>query len=91
MKKIIRSIAKCKMCGDIIESTHRHEMVNCKCGCIFLDGGTDYQRVLWNPQEGKGSKMEDYIDLSLTIYEERMRRTRMKKNENILCQTFIKR
>ncbi|UXV35699.1 hypothetical protein MUA90_04065 [Staphylococcus sp. IVB6181] len=70
MKKIIRNIARCKMCGDIIESKHRHDFVGCKCGCIYLDGGTDYQRFLWNTQEGKGKESSNYIDLSLSVYEE---------------------
>lgn len=34
--------AQCKLCKDIIESTHRHDFVRCKCGEIFVDGGKDY-------------------------------------------------
>lgn len=41
---MIRNIAKCKKCGDIIESKHRHDFVRCKCGAIFVDGGHDYIR-----------------------------------------------
>jgi len=33
---------KCKLCGDIIISKHRHDFVRCKCGEIFTDGGEDY-------------------------------------------------
>lgn len=36
--------ARCKKCGDVIESKHRHDFVTCKCGAISLDGGKDYQR-----------------------------------------------
>lgn len=36
--------AKCKLCGDIIESTYRHDFKYCKCGEIFVDGGSDYLR-----------------------------------------------
>jgi len=39
---IIRNRAKCKLCGDVIESKHRHDWVKCKCGEIFTDGGHDY-------------------------------------------------
>lgn len=39
-----RNIAKCRKCGDIIESKSRHDFVRCKCGAIFLDGGFDYVR-----------------------------------------------
>jgi len=41
----LRNIAKCALCGDIIESTYRHHFISCKCGEIGVDGGTDYQRV----------------------------------------------
>ncbi len=37
--------AKCKLCGDILESKHRHDFVSCKCGEIFIDGGNDYWRA----------------------------------------------
>lgn len=38
------SRAQCVLCEDIIESTHRHHFVTCKCGEIFLDGGDEYLR-----------------------------------------------
>lgn len=41
MKKIIRDVAKCKICDDVIESKHIHDYVMCKCGAIFLDGGKE--------------------------------------------------
>jgi hypothetical protein len=34
----------CLECGDVIESKHRHDFVQCKCGKSFLDGGDDYLR-----------------------------------------------
>lgn len=36
--------AECLLCHDVIESTHRHDFVKCKCGEIFIDGGLDYNR-----------------------------------------------
>lgn len=36
---------QCKTCLDVIESKHRHDLVFCKCGTIYVDGGKDYQRV----------------------------------------------
>lgn len=36
--------ARCRKCGDVIESTHRHDFVSCKCGAIAVDGGRDYLR-----------------------------------------------
>ena len=51
----MRNRAKCAKCGDIIESTYRHEYVSCKCGAIFVDGGNDYWRY--------GGEEEDFIRL----------------------------
>ncbi len=36
--------AKCLVCGDIVESKHRHDFVKCSCGSMFVDGGLDYLR-----------------------------------------------
>ena len=38
----MRNRAKCKLCGDILESFHRYDYVTCKCGEISIDGGLDY-------------------------------------------------
>jgi len=35
---------RCKKCGDVIESKHRHDFVWCKCKTVFVDGGNDYLR-----------------------------------------------
>ena len=43
-KKIIINKIKCKKCGDIIESEHRHDFKVCKCGTVAVDGGYDYLR-----------------------------------------------
>lgn len=41
---IIRNAAKCLDCGDVIESTHRHDWRQCSCGHAFVDGGKEYIR-----------------------------------------------
>lgn len=41
--KILHNRAKCALCQDVIESFSRHDWVSCKCGEIFVDGGTLYQ------------------------------------------------
>ena len=43
LKKMAPKI-KCKKCGDIIQSKHRHDMVWCSCHSVAVDGGTDYFR-----------------------------------------------
>lgn len=35
---------KCLLCGDIIESKYRHNLVSCKCENCHIDGGNDYCR-----------------------------------------------
>ena len=59
MQKIIKNEIQCKLCGDIIESTDRHNYVECKCGACAVDGGHDYLR--------RSFKEKDcYIELSIT-------------------------
>ena len=42
MDKLIRNAARCRKCGDVIESKHRHDFVRCECGAIYIDGGLSY-------------------------------------------------
>lgn len=42
--RIVRNMAECRLCGDVVESKHRHDWVACSCGEIFVDGGTAYLR-----------------------------------------------
>jgi hypothetical protein len=47
----MRNRAKCKLCGDILESFHRHDLILCECGEISIDGGLDYSNCAakdWN-------------------------------------------
>jgi hypothetical protein len=53
---ILKNKAQCVLCKDIIESTYRHDFVECKCGAIFVDGGKDYLR--------RGGKSYNIIELS---------------------------
>jgi len=38
--------AQCKLCGDVVESKERHDLVWCRCGGIAVDGGLNYLRRL---------------------------------------------
>lgn len=63
MKIIKRNAAKCNKCGDIIESTHRHDFKWCSCRTVAVDGGLEYIKRCF--------KLEgDYTDLSETIYDD---------------------
>ena len=44
MARIKVNKVQCKNCGEIIESTHRHDFKFCKCGNVAVDGGHDYLR-----------------------------------------------
>jgi hypothetical protein len=51
--------AKCLLCGEIIESKHRHHFVPCHCGNLIVDGGLDYLKRIFN-------KMDSWVDMSET-------------------------
>lgn len=55
---IIRKMAKCNHCGDIIESLHRHDFVFCSCGMVAVDGGKAYLRRVYQ-EEGDFTEMSD--------------------------------
>ena len=55
-RKLIHNRIKCLRCGDIIESTHHYDWVQCSCGACFVDGGHDYMRI--------GGNVEDWEDMS---------------------------
>lgn len=51
MEKIIVNMIRCKKCGDVIESTYRHDFKFCKCGAVAADGGKDYLRRCGNRED----------------------------------------
>ena len=59
MRKIIKNAIQCKLCGEVIESTYRHEYVQCKCGACAVVCGHDYLRRSFKDKDC-------YIDLSKT-------------------------
>ena len=60
---IIRNAIRCKNCGNVIESTYRHEFVTCSCGKVSVDGGHDYLRRCSETPDG-------YIELCETAAPE---------------------
>ena len=56
--KIKRNAIKCNHCGDVIESTHRHDFKSCSCGTVSVDGGKDYFRRCFK------NSPEDFEDLA---------------------------
>ena len=60
MSKIIKNAIQCKLCGEVIESKHVHDFVQCKCGACAVDGGHDYLSRCFRDKDC-------YIDLSESI------------------------
>jgi hypothetical protein len=72
MRKVIINKVRCKKCNNIIESKHHNDFKRCKCGSIFIDGGTDFQRYGWGINQSEEiSKLDDYIDFSYSVYEDK--------------------
>ena len=46
MKRILRNVAECSHCHDVIESHRAHDRVWCRCGAIYTDGGKAYIREI---------------------------------------------
>ena len=59
-RRIVSNKLKCLKCGDVMESTHRHDFKMCSCRSCFIDGGHDYVRVGGNP--GDFVLMTEYED-----------------------------
>ena len=56
---IIKNCIKCKFCGDIIISEHRHDFKCCSCGRVAIDGGHDYLKRSFT------NDSNDYEELSI--------------------------
>lgn len=40
-----RNRIKCRRCGTVAWSKHRHDFTRCKCGAVATDGGYDYMSI----------------------------------------------
>ena len=59
---VVRNSAKCLLCGEEVESTHRHHFNPCKCGALTVDGGQAYRRRLFQA-------FDQWIDTSILAEE----------------------
>ncbi|MGH8899419.1 MAG: DUF7695 domain-containing protein [Egibacteraceae bacterium] len=53
---ILRNRARCRLCGDVVESSHRHDFKWCSCHSVAVDGGRAYIRRV--------GRLEDTEELS---------------------------
>ena len=63
MRKILINKIKCNKCGDIIESTHRHDFKFCQCGAVTVDGGKDYLKRSYENSSDDYTELSEYEDL----------------------------
>lgn len=85
--KIIHNRARCKNCGDIIESKSTHDWVCCSCfhksngvTGIFIDGGLEYFRC--------GGHPEYFEDLSETRLYTDEERDEYNRKQELLAEQF---
>lgn len=66
------SMVVCKQCGDLLNSKHCHDFVQCKCSNeTFVDGGDNYFR--------RGGKDMSLVIVPLTGAEARRLSSAIKK------------
>ena len=65
MERIIRNAARCKKCGDEIESENRHDFVTCSCGALSVDGGLDYLKRCGDPANCE--ELSEYSDKPMPL------------------------
>jgi hypothetical protein len=91
----LKNRAKCKLCGDVIESKHRHDFVACKCENISVDGGNDYCHMNVKDKQGfcmiddEGNeiipKYSDALNEPITAEEVAEKILPKPKREELLC------
>jgi hypothetical protein len=65
---------QCKKCKWFIRSKNRHNFVRCKCGAMFIDGGSWYSRI-GGDQDGYINYIEYYDDVKKKkIYNKGLRK-----------------
>lgn len=52
--------AQCNSCGDIIESTHRHDFRWCGCGALAVDGGQAYLKRSFDRTKPPFTELTEY-------------------------------
>lgn len=58
---IIKNMAQCSKCKDVIVSTHVHDFRRCSCEHVFVDGGLEYLR------RGSEGPLDDIVELSVSL------------------------
>lgn len=64
-RKIIKNAARCKHCGDIIESTHVHDFKWCSCQTVAVDGGHYYLKRSFKNSPDDFEDMSEYEEIEV--------------------------
>lgn len=66
-----RNRAKCKKCGDILESFHMDDYVKCSCNEISISGGTDRYYCAANDWNNFIRLDDDDTEITVVVVEEK--------------------
>lgn len=78
---LTRNAVKCLVCGEVLESKHRHHYTQCKCpNQAACDGGLDYQRVLAVDLD-KVENLAEYHTYTKEEYYELKRKQKERENK----------
>jgi len=62
-EKVIKNIAKCLYCGDVIESKSKWDYQECSCKSLSVDGGCEYLKRSY-------TSIDMFQELSEIVYDE---------------------
>lgn len=61
---IKRNAIRCVHCGDVIESTYRHEFKWCSCKTVAVDGGHDYLKRCFKNSPADFEELSEWEDVA---------------------------
>ena len=91
IKVLIRNVVKCLVCGQILESKHRHHYVKCTCDNeAFTDGGTVYVR-LGAVDLDLIENLSEYVTYDKVEYETKLKERKLTqdiRDQELLIKLF---
>jgi len=71
-RQIVRNMAQCLKCNDVITSYHGHDYTGCLCGAIAVDGGVNYLKRSGESKDIK--ELSIYDDAPFEVIRENFHR-----------------
>lgn len=71
-RHIVRNMAQCLKCNDVITSYYGHDYTGCSCGAIAVDGGANYLKRVGEPKDIK--ELSIYDDAPFEVIRENFHR-----------------